>query len=184
MSVFFVILLWLFVGILWAVKRGNRTDAEAVFERPLSGYASLKLPGQKNPSDEMRFAILLGILKKVETKNGVMATIWAIMIAALAILSQATNKENEALDIALMAYSAPFLFLSILGTRQLDNYSSDHIHTEEAAANSPWLHTYAASLRTALVKDALLKEEMLFISQKGAQVLIVLGSLLWIYSAT
>jgi hypothetical protein len=115
--------------------------------------------------------ILLGILKKVEAKNGVMATIWALFLGSITAsvfgVSSAENCPAKSIAFAqtgamFIIAGVPFIIASILGTRQIDNFSMLRWSKVSKSSNS------ARILQAQLLEDAILKEEFLWISRSGA----------------
>lgn len=159
-------------------------DKMSVLRKRLRDYAVMKDRNQLTSSCQIsninlllspgEHEILLGILKKVEAKNGVLATIWSLFFAGIITAASAgfyleTQSEAATNAKAFAATSSlfiimgiPFLVASIIGTRQIDNFLVGSWQNVRDVRKSSIL------LQDALMKDALLKEEMLWISQRAA----------------
>ena len=126
-----------FVGILVIrnISRPASRDRLATLRRRLRDYAAMKKGYKVWPSvsrsehhsllKPAEHDILLGIIKKVEAKNGVMATIWALFFAC--VTTAAFSKMDNNLPLASTAsqfilMGVPFIAASIIGTRQIDNF--------------------------------------------------------------
>ncbi|RWR51022.1 hypothetical protein EOW65_05560 [Sinirhodobacter ferrireducens] len=108
--------------------------------------------------------ILLGVLKKVEAKNAVLATFWSIVMAALVAFAFSSSCERLGVfPISLVAVCAPFLTAILLCAVQLDQ-----IDANRTLASSCEDMVVAQKMQEALMLDLLKKEAAFRFSWLGA----------------
>jgi hypothetical protein len=181
----FIAAFWLLILVLLIYCRPNSASRLLRLKKRLRDYAAMKAPHCTCCADCRRrlprahkqllcaaeHEILLGILKKVEAKNGVMAAIWALFFGSItaSVFGGAAGLGRDADAIALAQSGAlfivagvPFIIASISGTRQIDNFSRLKWPIVNKSSSS------ARILQAQLLEDAILKEEFLWISRRGA----------------
>ena len=108
--------------------------------------------------------VLLGVLKKVEAKNAVLATFWSIVMAALvAFAFSRSSTDSYMLPTVLIVVCAPFLMSILYCAVQLDQ-----IHANRTLAGSCDDVTVAKKMQEALMHDLLKKEAAFRFSFLGA----------------
>jgi len=119
----------------------------------------------------VEFEVLLGILKKVESKNATLLTVWTFLISSMLVFStvgmDSGRLSNSSMAWAMIVASIPFLLFSLSGTHQLDNFSEPVKSAERCD------RTLQEKMVEELMLDALRKEQMFFISKLGAQILLL-----------
>lgn len=119
--------------------------------------------------------ILLGVLKKVEAKNGTMVTFWALITSGLIAFMVSSFSDREVFGVSAVLFVGliPFLVAALRGTRQIDNFSSPFTGRLKVDKHTP------AEMQKELLDDVLMKENCLFVTQRGAVIyLIVAGGLI------
>lgn len=121
--------------------------------------------------------ILLGILKKVEAKNGAMITFWALIITALVAISLVFGSSDNfgplrATASLLILGALPFLLCAVAGTRQVDNFS--YPLTEKGMS----FEKVTILMQKELMADLLQKEEYFYATRVGAIIYLVVCSIL------
>jgi len=184
----YVAVFWLLLLLMLIYCRPSSVSRLLRLRKRLRDYAAMKAPSylfyagckSRNPPARKQLIcadeheVLLGILKKVEAKNGVMATIWALFFGSItasvfAVSSAASDAPDAPEKIAFAQAGAmfivagvPFIVASIFGTRQLDNFSTLRWPKVSKSSSS------ARKLQAQLLEDAILKEEVLWMSRLGA----------------
>lgn len=122
--------------------------------------------------------VLLGILKKVEAKNAVLATFWSIAVAVVVAIGVSVDFKEAAMKyefFCLFAVLVPFLISIVVAAKQLDQISTNRIlarHSDEQAIRR--------EMQEALMKDLLDKEAAFRFGWYGAaatSLLSIVGSI-------
>lgn len=160
---------WLFTIIFWvAVRREmglphcHEHPNYGALKRRLAAYAMMKgraddrqkkgawVPTTSNILlTSCQHEVLLGILKKVEAKNAVIATFWAIVMAGL-IAVGASSAEFKYVALLLIGVTLPFLLAILVSVVQVDQ-----IKTNRVLSRSSDLECVARLMQEDLMMDLL-----------------------------
>ncbi|MBZ4690087.1 MAG: hypothetical protein JG765_1338 [Cereibacter sp.] len=144
-----------------------------LWRRRMKLYARLQAAAPDNVSDRGPEAqeVLLGSLRKVETRTAVLAALWGVVLVGLAALSllQRNWQAGQLLMAALAVWSVPYAARLVLGISQIDQLETHKMMTrssDDAAA--------AGLLQDQLIRDLFDKELAFRFSAFGFRALVVL----------
>lgn len=164
------------------LKRSPIQPRRQLLRLRLAAYAEMKKKSEDRclyrgrlSEDELLSAeeheVLLGILKKVEAKNGVLTGVWTFLFSiqvAFALggdFNFCFGTDRGLLEwfyFSMLVANVIFLAFSVLGARQIDNFEKS-LRSSECLSFQLMLE-----MQRELLDDACRKEDYLFISKAGA----------------
>jgi hypothetical protein len=148
----------------------------------LSGYAVLKSADSQECGPDAvhlpacQHEVLLGTLKKVETKNAALIQAWALFLTATVGLAAVSLSNVDASEsgyfrlvlLTLVFLALPFLFAALRGMKQLDQYSFRRLRCGGSLEGQ-----LPVRMQDGLLQDLLVKEACFRFSLCGAYAYVV-----------
>lgn len=144
-----------------------------LWRRRMKLYARLQATAPDNVSDRGPEAqeVLLGSLRKVETRSATLAALWGIVLVGLVVLSvvQRNWQAGQLLMAALAVWSVPYAARLAIGISQIDQ-----LETHKMMSRSSDDTKAAGLLQDQLIQDLFDKELAFRFSAFGFRALVVL----------
>ena len=144
-----------------------------LWRRRMKLYARLQAAAPDNVSDRGPEAqeVLLGSLRKVETRTATLAALWGIVLVGLVVLSlvQRNWQAGQLLMAALAVWSVPYAARLVIGISQIDQLETHKMMTRSSDDTAA-----AGLLQDQLIQDLFDKKLAFRFSAFGFRALVVL----------